>query len=153
MCYSNEHDRMMSPLEHVSQSDALFLRISGCSPATVHSVDFILFPSQYLRYIWHNRQDATESCFSEGCVQICLCCTLLCQMVPLQYSSSSYLHHLAGLPLDRSLMVIPDVHHVSRIILMCSDQVHSSLLFCSITSMIFVLTFTHVCFSVPVCHV
>ena len=36
---------------------------------------------------------------SACCFHICLSCAILCQMVPFQYSSSSSLHRLAGLPL------------------------------------------------------
>ena len=94
----------MSPLEHLSQSDALFLRISGCSPATVHRVDFYFVPHHSIYFMLDTiakmQLKRVSAKASACCFQICLCCTLFCQTVPLQYSSSSCLHHLAGLTLD-----------------------------------------------------
>ena len=68
MWTSNKHDRSLSPLEHVSQSDALTHCMSGLLPIqtilhlSIYRPVLILisFPSQYILYGWHNHQAATE---------------------------------------------------------------------------------------------
>ena len=58
--------------------------------------------------------------------RICLPCTIRCQMVPFQYSSSLSLRRIADLPLGRFppqsfQVVIRDIQRLSRILLMSSD--------------------------------
>ena len=62
-------------------------------------------------------------------------CAIFSQMVPFQYSSSSSLQRLAGIPLGVFLsyvfqVVIGSVHPLSRILLMCPAQLHIRFLTC-----------------------
>ena len=66
---------------------------------------------------------------SACCFHICLSCAILCQMLPFQYSSSSFLHRLAGLSLGLFLsygfqVVIRSVHRLSRILLQYINVVY-----------------------------
>ena len=94
----------------------------------------------YLRHR-HHRCASAVSCgwakASACCFHFCLYCAIFCQMVPFHYLSSSSLHFLAGLLLDRFPsyglhVVIRNVHRLYCVILKYPTQVH----FCLLTLLI-----------------
>ena len=93
-------------------------------------------------YLHHHRRGWAKA--SSCCFHICLSCAILCQIVAFQWSSSSSLHRLARLPLDRSLRRVSRWCTQSPSVISYSAQVHFLYLTFILPIYIYLIILTHV---------